>query len=747
MALQLGAVCAVLMSRLLVANAFAVAPASTLEHRREGTLLLSTLEAPPRFPSESNQLSRYSRLEKDLLGDGKKLTKIVLVAGFESFNRELYYTAAKSLADDVELVVFADSEIRIPRLASEPMETDNPNPWKINPKFAHAVETADAFVGSLIFDYDDVAAVKQLLEKHVQNGPRLLFECATEIMVFNQVGSFSMMKGDDSTPAGPPPAVKAILSKFGSGKEEDKLSGYLQLLKLGPTLLKFVPGEKAGDLRTWLEAYRYWNQGGKQNVQSMLQLVASRCGIASAEDLQLPEVLITPDIGVVHPLRYNTFTGTDVRDDGVPTIGALVDRFFASSPATYLSWRLSRSTKELAKRKGFALAPDDAPRAAVLLYRKHVITEQKYIPDLIAMMEEQGILPVPIFINGVEAHTIVRDLLTSQHEISQVTKGKMRRDKTYLSSKAIVVDAIVNTVGFPLVGGPAGSMEAGRNVAVAEQLLAGMNIPYIIASPLLLQTIPQWKESGVLGLQSVALYSLPELDGAIDTVVLGGLVGDTIALVPERVRKLTSRVKGWVNLRRTPAEKRRVAISLYGFPPNVGAVGTAALLDVPHSLEALLRRLEDEGYDTGGWSSYPNASGESLVAALSILCENPVITMGANNMQAAIETKIKRAAAGDQTVAASLACTGGGLGNAKVRAENVTPDELEKMVGKYMTKKIRRAWSEKDRGPGVSAKGEYVVAGLEIGNVFIFVQPLLGVEGDPMRMVCDLCKIILCAHV
>ena len=104
-----------------------------------------------------------------------------------------------------------------------------------------------------------------------------------------------------------------------------------------------------------------------------------------------------------------------------------------------------------------------------------------------------------------------------------------------------------------------------------------MNVPYIIASPLLLQSIPQWKQNGVLGLQSVVLYSLPELDGAIDTVVLGGLVGDKIALVNERVRKLADRVKGWVNLRRTPKSKRRISIMLYGFPPNVGAVGTAAL--------------------------------------------------------------------------------------------------------------------------------------------------------------------------
>ena len=137
-----------------------------------------------------------------------------------------------------------------------------------------------------------------------------------------------------------------------------------------------------------------------------------------------------------------------------------------------------------------------------------------------------------------------------------------------------------------------------------------MNVPYIIASPLLLQSIPQWKQNGVLGLQSVVLYSLPELDGAIDTVVLGGLVGDKIALVNERVRKLADRVKGWVNLRRTPKSKRRISIMLYGFPPNVGAVGTAALLDVPNSLEKLLRRLHDEGYDTGRFANDPDACGE-----------------------------------------------------------------------------------------------------------------------------------------
>ena len=694
---------------------------STILNRNSLTQRYATMEKKDilQLPKEKDPLNK----KKD--DNEKKTTKIVLVAGFESFNRDLYYEAAKDL--DIELIVFADSDIR------NPIVNVNDESLNVNPKFEKAMKEADAFVGSLIFDYDDVLVVKKLLP--YVSGPRLLFECATEVMTFNSVGSFNMETTGDG-PAGPPPAVKAILSKFGSGKEEDRINGYLKLLKFGPDLLKYVPGEKASDLRTWLEAYRFWNQGGKNNVGAMFKILAHRIhtmedGIdgdeshpQSTTELVLPELEITPDIGLLHPLKdMELKLATTTRGQ----------RFF-ESPASYMSWRLSKPTLDLAAHHKFHLAPIDAPRVAVLLYRKHVITEQRYILDLITYMEEQGVIPVPIFINGVEAHTIVRDVLTTDHETNGVARGHFVRDDTYQPSKAARIDAIVNTVGFPLVGGPAGSAEAGRNIEVADVLLRSMNVPYIVASPLLLQSIQQWKTNGVLGLQSVVLYSLPELDGAIDTVVLGGLVGDKIALVPERVRKLTSRVKGWVNLKRTPKAERKIAISIYGFPPNVGAVGTAALLDVPQSLENLLKRLHKEGYDVGEFATDPDASGESLVAALSVLCENPVVTAGAEKMQDAVEAKIRRATDGDQTVAATLAKPGGGLGGAVVKAKDVSWDELEKVLGKFMSKKVRRAWPEKERGPGMSGKGDMVVAGIQVGNVWITVQPLLGVEGDPMRL-------------
>ena len=41
---------------------------------------------------------------------------------------------------------------------------------------------------------------------------------------------------------GPPPAVKKLLGLFGSQREEDRMVGYLSFLKIGPKLLKFLPG-------------------------------------------------------------------------------------------------------------------------------------------------------------------------------------------------------------------------------------------------------------------------------------------------------------------------------------------------------------------------------------------------------------------------------------------------------------------------------------------------------------------------
>ena len=661
--------------------------------------------------------AKAEALRSSIGDDGSGLStsdarRIVLISGFESFNVGLYRKAARNLArrcPNVELVVFSDRDIESDKEAVQA-----------------ALDGADVFFGSLLFDFDQVEWLREAVDKIPT---KFVFESALELMSTTSVGSFEMKPAPDGKKAGPPPAVKAILAKFGSGKEEDKLVGYLSFLKIGPALLKFVPGRKAKDLRNWLTVYSYWNQGGMENVEEAFAYVAREYLGASdsvvGEDLEPGGGLMgmlsgkkgpkppkeTPALGCYHP---------DIEAVGAP---------WPTSVGEYLEWY---------GREKAGTLPADAPTVAILLYRKHVITRQPYLADLVRGMEESGVKPVPVFINGVEAHTIVRDLLTTKHEQERRKMGYLDIDS--LKPDAAVVDAVVSTVGFPLVGGPAGSMEAGRQAEVAQTILRAKNVPYVVAAPLLIQDIASWTQSGIGGLQSVILYALPELDGAIDAIPLGGLVKDDIYLAKERVYALAERLKKWTGLRRKSSSERKIAVMLYGFPPGVGATGTAALLNVPKSLERTLQTLRDEGYDLGDG---PLPSGEALVNALRVLEDGSVIAGGHTSANAALD-KLK-AELEDEDALHGVSIAGEDVSPARLKQwlrfpDDWGPTEWGPMpflpASDVLVRNMEKAWGPLESYNGlatVPGKGSFV-AGLQIGNVFIGVQPALGVEGDPMRL-------------
>ncbi|AFZ08481.1 cobaltochelatase CobN subunit [Oscillatoria nigro-viridis PCC 7112] len=616
------------------------------------------------------------------------MKRIVLIAGFESFNADLYRKAAElavSGCQGLEVRVFSDRA-----LADEPDAV------------AAALLNADVFFGSLLFDYDAV----MWLRERVQHIPiRLVFESALELMSLTQIGAFKI--GDK--PKGMPKPVKFILDKFSNGREEDKLAGYISFLKVGPKLLKYVPVQKVQDLRNWLIIYGYWNAGGADNVVSMFWIIAEKyLGLKVAE---IPPPVETPNMGLLHP-DYNGYF---------------------ESPRQYLDWYLgnqsarggqdARSTKEARHldRKGYNRQDArstifgtnwfqnfnqvKSPVVGILLYRKHVITKQPYIPQLIRYFEDAGIVPLPIFINGVEGHVAVRDWMTTADETARRKQGNI--ETLSLSKDAVEVDAIVSTIGFPLVGGPAGSMEGGRQVEVAKGILTAKNVPYFVSAPLLIQDIHSWTRQGIGGLQSVVLYALPELDGAIDPVPLGGLVGEDIYLVPDRAKRLTSRINNWVKLRQTPPSERKIAIILYGFPPGYGAAGTAALLNVPKSLLNFLHKLQAAGYTVG---EIP-ADGDEL---------------------------IRRVKEADDAATAD----GGGLTRMNADKEGiygntVNVKKLEKWLGYLLTSRIEKQWKSLT-GTGIKTDGdEFQIGGIQLGNVWIGLQPPLGISGDPMRLMFD----------
>ena len=89
-----------------------------------------------------------------------------------------------------------------------------------------------------------------------------------------------------------------------------------------------------------------------------------------------------------------------------------------------------------------------------------------------------------------------------------------------------------------------------------------------------------------------------------------------------------------------------MAVLVYGFPPNVGATGTAALLNVPKSLERLLAALRAQGYDLGPGGQ--DIDGEAVIAALKMQEDQRAILEGAQGIARRWGTRTSRLPAGMQ---------------------------------------------------------------------------------------------------
>lgn len=67
--------------------------------------------------------------------------------------------------------------------------------------------------------------------------------------------------------------------------------------------------------------------------------------------------------------------------------------------------------------------------------------------------------------------------------------------------------------------------------------------------------------------------------------------------LPDRLESLCTRSIKWANLRKKKAADKKLAITVFSFPPDKGNVGTAAYLNVFGSIHKVLKDLKRQGYD------------------------------------------------------------------------------------------------------------------------------------------------------
>jgi magnesium chelatase subunit H len=86
-------------------------------------------------------------------------------------------------------------------------------------------------------------------------------------------------------------------------------------------------------------------------------------------------------------------------------------------------------------------------------------------------------------------------------------------------TKKSLVQSVVSLTGFALVGGP-----ASQDHPKAIEALSKLDVPYLVALPLVFQTTEEWLGStlGLHPIQVALQVALPELDGGLEPIVFSG---------------------------------------------------------------------------------------------------------------------------------------------------------------------------------------------------------------------------------
>ncbi|MGB5633456.1 MAG: magnesium chelatase subunit H, partial [Waterburya sp.] len=509
--------------------------------------------------------------------------------------------------------------------------------------FKHDVAQANIFIASLIFVEDLAQKVVEAVNPHRDNlDAAVVFPSMPEVMRLNKMGSFSMAQLGQS---------KSAIAQFMRKRKENSGSSFqdamLKLLRTLPKVLKYLPVEKAQDARNFMLSFQYWLGGNADNLENFLLMLSDKYVYPDSNkgDLKYAEPIVYPDMGIWHPLAPKMFE--DIQE--------------------YLNWFNSRT--DIADD----LKDPLAPCVGLVLQRTHLVTQDN--AHYVAMVQElecMGARVLPVFAGGLDFSKPV-DAYFWQEGQNQA-----------------IVDTVVSLTGFALVGGP-----ARQDHPKAIESLKRLNRPYMVALPLVFQTTEEW-EASELGLHPVQValqIAIPELDGAIEPIIASGrdgATGKSIAL-QDRIEAIARRAMKWGNLRKKPKLEKKVAITVFSFPPDKGNVGTAAYLNVFGSIYEAMKGLRDNGYDI---QDLPD-SAEEL-------------------MQAVIHDAQAQYASPELNIAHRMSVE---------QYERLTPYSV----------KLEENWGPP---PGnLNSDGQnLLIYGKEFGNVFIGVQPTFGYEGDPMRL-------------
>merc|ERR1719230_116319 len=174
-------------------------------------------------------------------------------------------------------------------------------------QFKKDVADANIFIGSLIFVQELADKVVAAVEPNRnQLDAVCIFPSMPAVMKLNKIGSFTMASMGQS---------KNVISDF-MKKNKPKGTSFqdsmLKLVRTLPKVLKYLPGDKAQDARSFMMSLQYWLGGSPENIEALLLNLANNyvpaineAGYLGEMEIKEPEVI--PDKGIWHPVAPRVF--------------------------------------------------------------------------------------------------------------------------------------------------------------------------------------------------------------------------------------------------------------------------------------------------------------------------------------------------------------------------------------------------------------------------------------------------------
>ncbi|HKP85520.1 MAG TPA: cobaltochelatase subunit CobN [Blastocatellia bacterium] len=522
-----------------------------------------------------------------------------------------------------------------------------------------------------VTDGENANRIRTALEKlSARPNAVIAFNCMPELMRAIRMGKLDFSKLMKGKPGGEESGQNLarklgswmadfVKGRKGDEKNRDEKNGdekngdatgprnkgqYVKMIGRLPAILKFIPtAGRLRDIKNYILLFCYFLQPTNNNIRSMLLLAIKQyvAGRSASISVDPPETM--PAVAIYHPDAPKLFE----------TFGA------------YRKW-YERARK-------LKLKSDET--IGLLLMRPQIISDaRRHYDTLIRAIEGEGLACIPAISTFMDNRDACRQFLVEE----ETGDGKHRSR----------VSQIVSLTGFSFVGGPA--MNDSHS---AVEFFNELDAPYHSMVSLDVQTIENWSKSnlGLNPIQTAMQVAIPELDGATEAFVFGGLTqsGDQPEAIEDRCRKIARRLARWNRLKAAEHGEVKLAFLVFCFPPNKGNIGTAADLDVFPSLWEILARLKSEGYKI----ELP----ENADDLRKLLLEG-------NSEEFGTTTNV---------------------------AYRMSVDEYRRLCP-YVGE-IEREWG---RAPGaINSNGrEVLISGIRLGNVFIGAQPTFGYEGDPMRL-------------